>query len=102
MGVGGGLVAREPGGERILAGQGQPFVLGSPCRRPGSGWEPSLASAGVLGCFLLRCPTSGSHAFWQAAARRYELYPHFRAEASPKRLWKLFAAYTTRSPLSDL
>ena len=63
MGVGGGFVAREPGGERILAWQGQPLLLGSPCRPPGSGWIPSLASAGVLGCFSLVLPSSDRPAF---------------------------------------
>ena len=64
---------------------------------------PSLASAGVLGCFLLRCPTSGSHAFWQAAARRYELYPHgFRASIAEASSEAMCGIHDKKPLLSDL
>ena len=69
MGVGGGFVAIEPGGERIFVVlRGSPLVLGSPCRPPGSGSGPSLASAGVFGSPSLLCPTSFGTVYY--AARR--------------------------------
>ena len=55
MGVGGGFVAIEPGGERIVARREAALcVAGQPSlpRRPGSGWMLSLASAGVLSCLV--------------------------------------------------